>query len=114
MIVKPGYEGLSGQNQRLAFTQSILDQARIACAIERYRIRTGSLPATLEELEGPDEGILPRDVLTGQPYSYRPTAEGRFKLEGTAWSTPPRQDSLESKSELKKGTMEWGAWAWSR
>jgi hypothetical protein len=114
MIVKGGENGLSIQNRRLAFTQSMYDQARIACAIERHRLRTGGLPKSLEGIEGLGEGLFPRDVITGQPYNYLPMESGQFKLEGTAWSTPAASVPSEVKPGQTSRIMEMGVWGWKQ
>ncbi len=112
LIVKQGDSGFAEQNRRLAFTQSIYDQARIACALERHRLQTGTLPKDLAGLETLGLPPLPLDLLTGRPYHYEPLTGGRFRLEGTGWPTPSQPS--QAQAPLMNSLMESGPWAWSR
>ncbi|MGA4578943.1 hypothetical protein [Limisphaera sp. VF-2] len=69
--------------QRLAFGQSAVDLARVACRIERFRIRTGQLPDELKDLT--DEGPLPPDRITGQSLRYRKLSDTKYQLYATGW-----------------------------
>jgi hypothetical protein len=53
-----------------ARTQTWLDHARIVCALERYRLRTGQYPGSLEKLAPEFIGALPKDIITGKPLIY--------------------------------------------
>lgn len=69
--------------KRLALGQTGVDLARVACRIERYRIRTGHLPEDLKELA--PEGPLPPDRITGQPLRYRKLSDTKYQLYATGW-----------------------------
>jgi hypothetical protein len=68
-----------------AFIQSSLDQARVACALERHRLAVGEYPATLDVLAPRFIEKLPRDVINGQPLHYRRTDNERFLLYSIGW-----------------------------
>ena len=70
---------------RSAATQTAFDQAAIACALERYRLANGHFPEALEALAPRFISPLPNDVLTGEPYKYRLTDDGRFVLYSVGW-----------------------------
>jgi hypothetical protein len=63
--------------RRVAYTQCLVNQAIIACALERHRIEHGAYPDSLDAL-----APLPLDVATGQPMRYRKVGD-RYAL----WST---------------------------
>jgi hypothetical protein len=63
-----------------AYTQATLDQTRIACALERYRLQQGTYPASLEPLTPEFLDRIPTDVMDGQPMRYRLEADGGFVL----------------------------------
>ena len=63
-----------------AVAQTATDQAAIACALERYRLANGQFPNTLDALAPRFISQLPHDVITGEPYKYRRTADGQFVL----------------------------------
>ena len=76
---------LDGVILRVAGAQTAFNQAAIACALERYRLAKGSFPGALETLVPQFISLLPNDVLTGEPYKYRLTDDGRFVLYSVGW-----------------------------
>ncbi len=62
------------------------DEAALACALERYRLANGQFPERLDALMPRFMAHLPNDVITGQPYKYRRTADGRFVLYSVGWN----------------------------
>jgi len=60
--------------------QTLVNQAAIACALERYRIANGSYPDSLALVTLADGQPLPVDILTGKPMGYRKTANGKYAL----------------------------------
>jgi len=66
--------------RQVAFGQVILDQALIACALERYFITTSSYPDSLAKLTLADGAPLPVDQISGRPMAYRTTEDGRYLL----------------------------------
>jgi len=68
-----------------AAAQTAFNQAAIACALERYRLANGHFPEQLETLAPKFMSTLPNDVLTGEPYKYRLTDDGRFVLYSVGW-----------------------------
>lgn len=67
------------------YLQVLLDQAAIACVLERTRLAAGAYPDSLEGLTLADGSPLPLDACTGQPMHYRQTADSRYVL----WSEGP-------------------------
>ena len=79
----------------LAFTQNALNQAVIACALERYCIAKGSYPDTLDQLVPAYLTRVPADIVRGRPMIYERTDEGRFILRSVG---PNEQDDRKAKS----------------
>jgi hypothetical protein len=71
---------------RAAGAQTTFNLAAIACALERYRLAKGCFPGALETLVPQFISPLPNDVLTGEPYKYRLTDEGRLVLYSVGWN----------------------------
>lgn len=69
-----------------AFTQTRIDLARLAIAIERHRRATGTIPHKLEELAPRWIIAVPRDVMGGAPYRYFPGTGERYQLYGQGWN----------------------------
>ena len=73
-------------SKHFAFAQSSLNLARLACALERYRLMHGEYPETLDTLAPQFIEKLPHDVINGQPLHYRRTDDGQFVLYSVGWN----------------------------
>ena len=60
--------------------QTAMDEAALACALERYRLANNQFPDNLSDLLPQFISQLPNDVFSGEPYKYRRTADGKFIL----------------------------------
>ncbi|MBX3746523.1 MAG: hypothetical protein KF833_14540 [Verrucomicrobiae bacterium] len=58
--------------------------ARVACALERHRLRHGSFPGRLDQLVPAFLPSVPLDPMDGQPLRYRPLDNGWFQLWSVA------------------------------
>ena len=76
-IILPIFNGVG---IRMARVQSMIDQAIIACTLERFFIKHGFYPPTLEGLTLHNGDKLPADISSGRPMGYKLTADGRYKL----------------------------------
>jgi hypothetical protein len=72
--------------QNCARIQSLTDQARVACALERFRLSRGEYPETLDALVPGFAELLPHDVISGQPLKYRRKPDGGFLLYSVGWN----------------------------
>lgn len=72
--------------RKAAYAQSRIDQARLACALERFRLRHDDLPMRLGELEPDFIDRLPRDVIGGRHFVYRRTSATTFSLYSLGWN----------------------------
>jgi hypothetical protein len=59
---------------------AMTDEARIACALERFRLVRGNYPDRLDELSPQFLSSLPHEIVNGEPYHYRRADDGRFVL----------------------------------
>ena len=71
---------------RAAAAQTAVDEAAIACALERYRLANGHFPENMNMLVPKFISQLPNDVISGGPYQYRRTADGQFVLYSIGWN----------------------------
>lgn len=69
-----------------ARTQTSVDLARVACALERFRQASGAFPESLHALVPKYLLEIPHDVVTGQPLHYRRTEDGDFLLYSVGWN----------------------------
>ena len=64
--------------QSTAHSQTEINEAFIACALERFRLVHGDYPENLDALVPQFLDIIPHDVIGGQPLHYRRAPEGSF------------------------------------
>ncbi len=99
---------------RFANDQACLDQAVVACALERHRLATGRYPAELAALVPAYLPSLPNDLLDGQPLRYR--REGDSFVLYSIGANETDDGGQVGFKELKKG-RDWrrdeGDWVWS-
>lgn len=74
------YEWQGDKSMLVSFGQTTLNQAKIACALERFRLSEGRYPANLEQLLPRWLDRIPNDVARGRPLTYEPLAEGSYAL----------------------------------
>jgi hypothetical protein len=72
--------------KRFAFAQSVIDLARVACALERYRLTHGQYPDSLADLEPQFIAKVPHDIINGQPLHYGLKPDDRFILYSVGWN----------------------------
>lgn len=97
--------------EKFAYGQTAVDLARVACALERYRLASGQFPDTLDALAPKFIPTLPHDVINGQPLKYRRTDDGRFVLYSVGWN---ETDDGGNVGFGKSGNLDIskGDWAW--
>ena len=105
------FPALSSANAKSARMQTYVDEARVACALERYRLTSGQFPETLEALVPKFMEKLPHDVINGQPLKYRRTDDGQFVLYSVGWNKTDDGGKVEL---TKSGNPDWqkGDWIW--
>jgi hypothetical protein len=77
----PKLREMFGDTKSVTHAQNSLEEARLACALERYRLANGEYPATLEALTPRFIDTLPPTSSARQPLlEYRRTTSGQFLL----------------------------------
>ena len=98
--------------KRIAATQTILRSLATACAVERYRMAHGRLPATLEDLVPAFLPSAPTDPLTGKPLCYKPSESSSYLIYGTRWDQTDNAGSsvtaLTGLSSRLENQADWG------
>jgi type II secretory pathway pseudopilin PulG len=107
--------------KKFAIAQASVDLARVAGALERYRLAHGQYPETLDALVPQFIEKLPHDIIGGQPLHYRRTdgppsqgsgaASGKFVLYSIGWNEKDDGGQIAFK---KGGSVdrEKGDWVW--
>jgi hypothetical protein len=73
-------------HQKFARAQTAVDQAVIACALERARLAKGQVPGDLASLAPSLLAKVTPDVVTGQPLKYQAGAAGSYVLYSVGWN----------------------------
>lgn len=99
--------------KQCAFSQVSLDEAMVACALERWRLLHESFPETLESLVPNCLDNVPSDPITGKPYRYQLGEPDQILLYSVGWNG--RDDF--GKTRRKTGSdgeqnLEEGDWVW--
>ena len=97
--------------RRFAHSQTQLDQAVIACALERYRLAHAAYPETLEGLSPDFMDKIPHDLISGEPMKYRRTDDGQYILYSIGWNETD-DGGLDTQSRGKASDLETGDWVW--
>jgi hypothetical protein len=100
-----------------AVAQTATEQAVVACALERYRLANGQFPDTLDALVPRFIPELPHDVIVGEPYKYRRTADGQFVLYSAGGSEKDHSSGSGNEDFLGKYIKtllegKEGDWVW--
>ena len=101
----------SSWSLKFAYCQTQVDQAAIACALERYRLAHGQFPETLDALAPQFMAKLPHDIINGQPLRYRRTADGQFALYSVGWNQKDDHGTLVLDQDGRVD-QEQGDWVW--
>lgn len=104
---------LGNWSKKCAYAQSSVDLARLAMALERYRLAHGAFPESLDALAPKFIATVPHDVVGGQPLHYRREADGQFTLYSIGWNEKDDGGVVAfSKSEKPSMDISHGDWVW--
>jgi hypothetical protein len=99
--------------QTAAHNQTMVNEAQIVCALERYRLAHGEYPGTLDALAPQFIEKIPHDIIGGQPLIYRPTADGKFLLYSVGWNEKD-DGGQDVSAKTPNGGIDFtkGDWVW--
>jgi hypothetical protein len=108
--------------KKFAIIQTSIDLARVACALERYRLAHGEYPETLDMLAPQFIGKLPHDIIggppsqgageTSQPLHYRRTNDGKFILYSVGWNEKDDGGTVVIRKGGSAVDTDKGDWVW--
>jgi len=103
----------TGMMLKFAQGQVWVDEARIACALERYHLVYGVYPGSLDTLAPDYIDALPHDIMNGQPYHYQFRPEGAYLLYSVGWNqTDDGGKAAYKKDNPKVVDYDKGDWVW--
>src|SRR6266481_3292200 len=97
--------------QTLARAQTLVNEATVACALERYRAAHGDFPETLDFLVPGFIQKLPTDLIGGQPLRYRRKSSDNFLLYSVGWNEID-DGGVVVRNENGYVDLNKGDWAW--
>jgi hypothetical protein len=102
---------LGNYAEKVANGQTVANEARVAIALERYRLAHGRYPDSLDALVPRFMEKIPHDIINGQPLHYRLTEDGQFVLYSVGWNESDDGGTVGFKTD---GTvdMNTGDWVW--
>jgi len=104
---------LSNATHQYAQAQVWVDEARIACALERYRLAHGAYPGSLDALAPACIDALPHDIMNGQPYHYQLRPDGTYLLYSVGWNqTDDGGKVVYKKDNPNQVDYTQGDWVW--
>jgi hypothetical protein len=104
--------------ERTAYGQNAANMARVAIALERYRLAHGGFPESLDALTPQFMEKIPHDIINGQPLHYRRTDDGQFVLYSVGWNETDDGGvvALKHKSPADESSSDidisQGDWVW--
>ena len=99
--------------QKSVAAQAYLHLARVALALERYRLKHSSYPESLAALSPSFLAVVPPDPMIQQPFHYRRTDDGQFLLYSVGWNLQDDGGKLVLRGK-KQRDIDWerGDWVW--
>jgi len=97
--------------EAMARNQTWVDQAQIACALERYRLANGKYPTTLAPLAPQFLDKIPHDIINGKPMVYTFIDEQNFKLYSIGWNEVD-EGGMTAHDSAGKEDRDNGDWVW--
>jgi hypothetical protein len=100
--------------QTTAYNQTTVNEAQIACALERYYLAYGQYPDTLDALAPKFIQTIPNDIIGGQPLHYRRTDDGKFLLYSVGWNETDDGGQQSRQRNANGGLANYaqGDWVW--
>jgi hypothetical protein len=99
--------------RKLALDQTSVDEAQIACALERYRLANGRYPDALAALSPRFISTVPQDIIGGGPLKYHTTGDGQYMLYSIGWDETDEGGTVVMGSDGKTQDIAQGDWVWS-
>jgi hypothetical protein len=97
---------------RFALGESNANLARVAVALERYRLAHGEYPETLAPLAPQFIAAIPHDIINGQPLHYSREGDGHFTLYSVGWNQTDEGGTVVLDKAGESVNVEEGDWVW--
>jgi len=99
-------------SDHVGYTQSMTDQALVACALERYRLANGRFPDSLDPLVPAYLHAIPLDVVHGEQPRYRLNVDGTYLLYLKGWDGNDNGGRIIEKPDSHEIDYRKSDWVW--
>jgi hypothetical protein len=103
--VAVGVPNFAKATQGTVERQTYLQEAALACALERYRRACGEYPEALAALVPQFTAKLPTDLMTGEGLKYQRANKDKFSLYSVGWNQ--KDESGTSTTNRMAGDWVW-------
>lgn len=97
--------------QTTARSQVRVWEGQMACALERYRLKQGAYPGSLNVLRPGFMEKLPHDIIGGKPLKYNGTEAGNFLLYSIGWNEAD-DGGMTGLTKSGQEDVREGDWVW--
>ncbi|NQU09780.1 hypothetical protein HQ590_03245 [bacterium] len=104
---------LDAATKKFAQTQAAVDQARVACALERYWLAHREYPGALAALAPEFLDAVPHDVIGVGPLHYEHVGADKFRLWSVGWNeTDDGGRVVMTQGRQPRPDPDQGDWVW--
>jgi hypothetical protein len=111
-LASPIFPAMVTQDIRVAKAQSFFDQARVATALERFKLGRGHYPENLHDLTPAYLRQVPHDLITGESLKYARTSSA-FTLYSVGWNGKDDHGQIAPATSAEHD-QERGDWVWAK
>jgi hypothetical protein len=97
--------------QTAAQNQTLVNEALLACALERHQLVYGCYPETLHCLVPEFLPQVPPDIIAGHSLKYHLTEDGQYVLYSVGWNATDERGVPGTKG-VARFDVEKGDWVW--
>jgi hypothetical protein len=113
ILAKMLLPALGRASLRSSRTQTFVDETRVACALERYRIAHQEVPDSLATLTPRFLPRIPTDLFDGQPLRYKKTGPDAYMIYSLGWNEKDDGGVVALKTgTAPKADATEGDWVW--
>ena len=98
-------------HRTVAFTQTTVNQAALACALERYRLVRGRYPDSIEALAPEFVRVNPMDIIGGRPLHYSRIPDQGYQIYSVGWDEKD-DNGIPSSIGAAGPDLASGDWTW--
>ncbi|HSY74541.1 MAG TPA: hypothetical protein VK810_03645 [Dongiaceae bacterium] len=104
--------GFGSFAQKTAYSQNAVNMARVAIALERYRLANGNYPDSLDAIAAQFPNGIPHDIINGEPLHYRRTDDRQFILYSVGWNETDDGGVVGIPLGGSSPKLDLGDWVW--